>query len=61
MRNFIRIIAVLATIGIVVIASLVVFDVVSFSESKDALQKVLFTLGIVALGGIIISVISKNE
>ncbi len=61
MVNFIRIMAVLALVGIVIIASLFVFDIASFAESKEALQKILLVLGIVALGGMATSFIVKTK
>jgi len=61
MHNFIKIIAIGAVIGIVIISSLFVLDVVDASEMKEYLQKTLFVLSIVALGGIIISALSKPK
>jgi len=60
MKNFIRMIVVLAIISIVIISCLLVFDVVSYVETKDILQKVLLALGIVALGGAGISFVSSK-
>ncbi len=44
-------IAILAIIGIVVISSLFVLDVITSADVKEVLQKVLLVLGIIALGG----------
>lgn len=61
MINFIRFVAVLALVGVVVIATLFVLDASSLAESKEALQKTLLVLGIVALGGIATSFIVKTK
>lgn len=60
MKSFIRMIVVLAIISIVIISCLLVFDVASYAETKDTLQKVLLALGIVALGGAVISFVSSK-
>ena len=59
MQGFLKIIATLAIIGIVVISTLFVLDVVTSVEVKEALQEVLLVLGILALGGFAISFLAK--
>lgn len=59
MQGFLKIIAILAIIGVVIISSLFVLDIVTSEEVKDTLLKVALVLGIVALGGFIISFLSK--
>ncbi len=61
MKNFLRVVAVLAVVGIVVIAGLFVFDVVSVADTRDALQRVLLMLGVVALGGLAVSMLTHQE
>jgi len=51
MQGFLKMIAILAIIGIVVISSLFVLDVITSADVKEVLQKVLLVLGIIALGG----------
>ncbi|MBI5400764.1 MAG: hypothetical protein HZB12_01455 [Candidatus Yonathbacteria bacterium] len=60
MQGFLKIIAILAIIGIVIIASLFVLDVVTSAEVKDMLLKVLIMLGILALGGVSVSFLTKS-
>lgn len=56
-----KIIAILAVIGIVIIASLFVLDVVNVVEMKDFLRKTLLVLTIVAVGGTAVSLLSKPK
>lgn len=59
MKNFIKILSILAILGVVIVGCLLVLDVVSSTESKDILQKTLLVLGIVALGGVVVSFFSR--
>ncbi len=61
MANFIKLIVVVAVVGIITVSALFVFDVVTAAETKDVLQKVLIVLGIVALGGVVIGVLSRSR
>lgn len=61
MKNFIKILSILAIIGIVIVGCLLVLDVVTSAESKDILQKTLLVLGIVALGGVAVSFFSRTD
>lgn len=49
----------LAIIGIVIISSLFVLDAVTSEEVREMLLNVVLVLGIVALGGSIISLLAK--
>ncbi len=51
MQNFLKIIGILAVIGITIIATLFVLDIVTVAETKDVLMKVLLVLVILGLGG----------
>lgn len=59
MQNIFKIVTMFAVIGIVLVAVLFVLDLATSTEVKDALQKVLLVLGIVALGGMSISFLAK--
>lgn len=59
MQGFLKIIAMLAIIGIVIISSLFVLDAVTSEEVREMLLNVVLVLGIVALGGSIISLLAK--
>lgn len=61
MTNFIKLVVIVAVVGIVVVGSLFVFDVVTAAETKDILQKVLVVLGIVVLGGLVIGALSRPK
>jgi hypothetical protein len=61
MKNFIKVIAIIAVIGVMVITSLFVLDVVSAADTKDLLQKIVLVLSIVAFGGFVISLLSKTK
>lgn len=60
MHGFLKVIVTLAVLGVVGIAILFVLDVVTSIEVKEALQKVLLVLGIITLGGVTISFLSKT-
>ena len=59
MQNFLKIIVVLAVICIIIVSSLFVLDVVTSEEVRDILQKTLLILSIVALGGLVVSLVSR--
>jgi len=59
MQNFLKIIVILAVISIVVISVLFVLDVAAAEEVRDTLQKTLLALAIVALGGLVVGLISR--
>jgi len=59
MQNFLKVIVILAVISIVVISVLFVLDIVVVEEIKDTLQKTLLILAIVALGGLVVGLISR--
>lgn len=61
MQNFLKVIVILAIIGIVTIALLFVLDIATLSESREVLQKVLLILGIIALGGLAVGLISSRS
>jgi len=61
MQGFLKIVAILAIVGIVIISILFVLDAVTSIEVKDILQKVLLVLGIIALGGFVISFLTKSR
>ena len=61
MQNFLKIVAILAIIGVIVVSSLFVLDAVTSTEMKDILQKVLLILSILALGGLVVSLISRPQ
>jgi len=61
MKNFSKIIATLAVVSIVLIALLFVFDLVQAEEMRNMLQRILFALALVALGGLGISVLSQPK
>lgn len=61
MTNFLKAVGILAIIGIVVISSLFVLDVVTASETREILQKVLLVLGILALGGVAASFVARSK
>ena len=61
MQNFLKVIVVLAVIGIVVVSALFVLDVAVAEEVKDTLQKTLLILAIVALGGLAVGWISRTR
>lgn len=56
-----KIIAILAVIGIVIIASLFVLDIVNTAQMNEFLQKTLLVLTIVAVGGVAVSFLSKPK
>lgn len=60
MKGFLKVISLIAVLGVVVIGVLFVLDVVTSMEVKDTLQKVLLVLGIIALGGMAVSFITKS-
>lgn len=57
MKNFLKVVTLLAIIGIAIIASLFVLDVTPIEEIKDTLQKFLLVLAILALSGLAIDFI----
>lgn len=59
MQNLIKIIAILAIMGIVIVSTLLVLGVVDATETKDILLKTMLVLGVVALGGLGISFLAK--
>lgn len=61
MQSFMKIIAILAVIGIVIIASLFVLDIVNTAQMNEFLQKTLLVLTIVAVGGVAVSFLSKPK
>ncbi len=61
MQGFLKTVALVAIIGIVIIASLFVLDMVTSVEARDMLQKVLLVLGLVALGGIAITALTRKN
>ena len=61
MKNFLKIIIILAVIGIVAISLFFVLDLITANEVKDTLQKTLLILGIIALGGLVVSLISHPK
>ncbi len=61
MTGFLKMIALLAVLGIVVISSLFVLDIVTGEQTKELLVKVLLVLGIIALGGLGSSVLMRSR
>jgi len=61
MQNFLKIIVILIIIGIIIVSSLFVLDAVTSTEMKDILQKTLLILSLVALGGLIVGLISRSR
>ncbi len=61
MQNFLKVIVILAVIGIVILSTLFVLDVAVAAEVKDTLQKTLLVLAIVALGGLAVGLISRTR
>jgi len=59
MQNFLKTIVILAVVCIIIVSSLFVLDVVTSEEVRDILQKTLLVLSIVALGGLIVGLISR--
>lgn len=55
MQNFLKVMGVLAIIGITIIATLFVLDIVTGVETKDILTKVLLVLAVLAISGTAIS------
>lgn len=61
MQGFIKIISTIAILGVVIIAVMFVLDVVTTTEIKETLTKVILVLGIVALGGVGISFLTNTK
>ncbi|MFZ2831923.1 MAG: hypothetical protein WAZ40_02120 [Minisyncoccia bacterium] len=61
MQGFIKIISTIAIVGVVVIAIMFVLDIASIAEVKETLAKTLLVLGIVALGGVSVSFLTKGK
>ncbi|HBB44401.1 MAG TPA: hypothetical protein DCZ83_03390 [Candidatus Yonathbacteria bacterium] len=61
MQGFLKIVSTLAIIGIVIIALMFVLDFSTTEEVKETLTKVLLVLGVLALGGVGISFLSKTK
>lgn len=61
MQGFLKIVSVLAIIGVVIIALMFVLDFSTTEEVKETLTKVLLVLGVVALGGIVISFLTQTR
>jgi len=60
MQGFLKIITIVAIVGVVIVATLFVLDLATSTEAKEVLQKVLLVLGIVALGGVSVSFLTKK-
>ena len=54
-------IGMLSIVSVVLIAILFVFDMVQTAEMRDMLQKILFALALVALGGFGVSVLTQSS
>jgi len=61
MAVFIKSIGVIAIVGVVVVASLFLLDVIEAPETRDILSKIMYILGVFALGGISISFVSRTK
>ena len=61
MQGFLKIVSTLAIIGIVIIALMFVLDFSTTEEVKETLTKFLLVLGVLALGGVGISFLSKTK
>lgn len=59
MKGFLKIIAILAIVALVIIGILFVTDIVSSEATKEVLTKVIWVLAIVAVGGLATSVLVK--
>ncbi|OIO30491.1 hypothetical protein AUJ77_02860 [Candidatus Nomurabacteria bacterium CG1_02_43_90] len=60
MQGFIKIVFIIAIIGIVIIGIFFVLDIVNSAEMKQVLIKVALVLGLLTVGGIGISFLSKK-
>lgn len=60
MQGILKIITMIAIVGIVIVAIFFVLDIVTSTEVKETLQKVLLVLGVVVLGGVSISFLAKK-
>lgn len=61
MQGFLKIISLVAIIGVVIIAIFFVLDITTSVDVKEVLKKVLLVLGIVALGGVGVSFLTKTK
>ena len=60
MQGILKIITMIAIVGIVIVSIFFVLDIATSAEVKEILQKVLLVLGIVVLGGVSISFLTKK-
>ena len=60
MQGFIKIVSIIAIIGIVIIGIFFVLDIVNSAEMKQVLIKVALVLGLLTVGGVGISFLSKK-
>jgi len=60
MQGILKIITMIAIVGIVIVSIFFVLDIATSADVKEILQKVLLVLGSVVLGGVSISFLTKK-